>query len=75
MVAVPALTSFALRTSAAAAGPETVLYSFCAQGGTCRTDGNAPVAGLIMDKAGRLYSTASAGAFVDAPLGPARCMS
>jgi uncharacterized repeat protein (TIGR03803 family) len=45
-----------------AAGVERVLYSFCAKivGGFC-ADGAQPVAGVIMDKAGNLYGTTSAG--------------
>ncbi len=39
---------------------ETVLHSFCAQGGGC-TDGHTPIAALIMDGAGRLYGTTYAG--------------
>jgi uncharacterized repeat protein (TIGR03803 family) len=40
---------------------ETVLYSFCARGGTNCTDGLQPVAGLIIDKAGHLYGTTQGG--------------
>jgi uncharacterized repeat protein (TIGR03803 family) len=40
---------------------QTVLYSFCAQGGSACTDGEAPRAGLIMDPAGNLYGTTSFG--------------
>jgi uncharacterized repeat protein (TIGR03803 family) len=40
---------------------ETVLYSFCSQGGKSCTDGASPEAGLIIDKAGNFYSTASYG--------------
>jgi hypothetical protein len=36
---------------------ETVLYSFCAQGGAACTDGAGPFAGLIMDWSGNLYGT------------------
>jgi hypothetical protein len=39
---------------------ETVLYSFCAKGGTRCTDGADPVAGLCMDSAGRLFGTTAA---------------
>ena len=41
---------------------ETVLYSFCtdAQGSAC-LDGQAPYAGLLMDKSGNLYGTTAAG--------------
>ena len=41
---------------------ETVLYSFCAHvlGEKC-TDGDGPVAGLIMDVAGHLYGTTTYG--------------
>jgi len=38
-------------------GRETVLYSFCAEGGSKCTDGEEPVAGLIQDAAGNLYGT------------------
>jgi uncharacterized repeat protein (TIGR03803 family) len=40
---------------------ETVLYSFCAQGSVSCTDGALPETGLIIDKAGNLYSTTSQG--------------
>jgi uncharacterized repeat protein (TIGR03803 family) len=36
---------------------ETVLYSFCAEGGACDVTGAAPLSGLIIDKAGNLYGT------------------
>ena len=42
---------------------ETVLYSFCAQGGKNCTDGvnPRPKEGLMIDAAGRLYGTTYAG--------------
>ena len=52
--------------SSAAAYDETVLYSFCAQGGSggsgfnC-SDGDQPYAGLIMDASGNLYGTTFSG--------------
>jgi len=42
-------------------GTETVLYSFCALGGSACTDGTDPLAGLIMDPAGNLYGAAELG--------------
>lgn len=41
-------------------GKETVLYSFCAQGGYC-ADGAEPYGGLIFDQKGNLYGTAITG--------------
>jgi uncharacterized repeat protein (TIGR03803 family) len=38
-------------------GKETVLYSFCAQGGNNCTDGDFPSAGLVFDQKGNLYGT------------------
>jgi len=38
-------------------GKETVLYSFCAQGGNNCTDGDAPYAGVAFDQKGNLYGT------------------
>jgi uncharacterized repeat protein (TIGR03803 family) len=40
-------------------GLEKVLYSFCSQRGC--SDGEAPVAGLLMDAAGKLYGTTDGG--------------
>jgi uncharacterized repeat protein (TIGR03803 family) len=40
---------------------ETVLYSFCAVGGSSCTDGAEPIAGLIEDTQGNLYGTTDAG--------------
>ena len=40
---------------------ETVLYSFCADGGGMCTDGGYPGAGLIEDSGGNFYGTASLG--------------
>jgi Bacterial Ig-like domain (group 3) len=42
-------------------GHETVLYSFCSDGGENCTDGLSPEAGLIEDAAGNLYSTTLGG--------------
>ena len=56
-----ALIAAILAPRSVAAGQETVLYSFCAQGGTNCTDGALPLAGLIMDRSGHLYGTTSAG--------------
>lgn len=40
-------------------GTETVLYTFCSK--TRCSDGRTPYAGLVMDKSGNLYGTASGG--------------
>lgn len=40
---------------------ETVLYDFCSQGGAKCTDGDEPVASLLMDNSGILYGTATRG--------------
>jgi hypothetical protein len=42
-------------------GQETVLYNFCSEGGANCTDGGGPLAGLIQDAAGNLYSTTLGG--------------
>ncbi len=55
-------TVFALTANAAKTKwTETVLYSFCAQGGDKCTDGAGPMAGLIMDASGHLYGTTAFG--------------
>jgi uncharacterized repeat protein (TIGR03803 family) len=38
-------------------GKETILYSFCAQGGRNCTDGSDPDAVLVFDQEGKLYGT------------------
>ena len=40
---------------------ETVLYSFCSQGGKSCTDGDGPLADLITDAVGNLYGTTAYG--------------
>jgi uncharacterized repeat protein (TIGR03803 family) len=42
-------------------GKETVLYSFCARGGSSCTDGRHPSAGLFFDQWGNLYGTTEYG--------------
>jgi uncharacterized repeat protein (TIGR03803 family) len=44
-----------------ATGHETVLYSFCSEGGQNCTDGQVPQAGVIRDGAGNLYGTTRIG--------------
>ncbi len=44
-----------------AEGQETVVHSFCAQGGFFCPDGSGPVAGLIFDQKGNLYGTTVGG--------------
>ncbi len=44
---------------------ESVLYSFCAQGGTTCTDGDEPSSGLIQDASGNLYGTTFDGGVYD----------
>ena len=43
-------------------GSLTTLYSFCSQGGTSCTDGEAPYAGLVQDTNGDFYGTTYGGA-------------
>jgi uncharacterized repeat protein (TIGR03803 family) len=40
---------------------ESVLYSFCSQGGTSCTDGDGPLGALIEDVSGNFYGTTAAG--------------
>jgi uncharacterized repeat protein (TIGR03803 family) len=49
---------------AGSAWSETVLYSFCSVGGAC-DDGSLPLAGLIADNQGSLYSTTEFGGSED----------
>jgi uncharacterized repeat protein (TIGR03803 family) len=53
-------TVFALAPNATG-WTETVLYSFCPQGGGICADGDAPEGGLVMDGAGKLYGTTAFG--------------
>ena len=50
-------TVFRLAPNGDGSYSETVLYSFCAQGGSGCTDGANPLAGLIEDASGNLYGT------------------
>lgn len=63
IAAVLMVASFAPGSGAAPAATETetLLYSFCAQGGTSCTDSKYPEGGLVMDAAGRLYGATRAG--------------
>jgi uncharacterized repeat protein (TIGR03803 family) len=42
------------------AGTETVLYTFCTQGGSNCTDGSAPNGSLLVDSTGNLFGTTTA---------------
>jgi uncharacterized repeat protein (TIGR03803 family) len=55
------LLVFGVLLGAAWAQTETVLYSFCAQGGNSCTDGDQPVAGVVFDQAGNVYGTTQYG--------------
>jgi uncharacterized repeat protein (TIGR03803 family) len=55
-----ACTSFSTVCTSYASTP-TLLYSFCAQGGSNCTDGAEPVAGLIADAKGDLFGTTDIG--------------
>jgi uncharacterized repeat protein (TIGR03803 family) len=46
-------------------GKETVLYSFCAQGGYSCTDGANPYFGAVLDQKGNLYGTTYGGGAYD----------
>jgi uncharacterized repeat protein (TIGR03803 family) len=50
-------TVFKLAPNGDGSYSQSVLYSFCAQGGTSCTDGANPLAGLIEDASGNLYGT------------------
>ena len=52
-------------------GKETVLYSFCAQGGC--TDGDEPDAGLVLDQKGNLYGTTVGGGIESGDCFPQGC--
>src|SRR5580700_11105019 len=61
---------FGLLLGAARAQTESVLYTFCAQGGESCTDGSNPQAGLVFDQKGNLYGTASSGGVSNICSGP-----
>jgi uncharacterized repeat protein (TIGR03803 family) len=52
---------FGVLLGAAWAQTESVLYSFCAQGGNRCTDGAIPFAGVVFDQAGNMYGTTEEG--------------
>jgi uncharacterized repeat protein (TIGR03803 family) len=54
-------TVFKLAPNGDGSYSQSVLYSFCAQGGTGCTDGASPLAGLIEDASGNLYGTTYGG--------------
>lgn len=53
-------TVFGLSPNGSGGWVESVLYSFCSDGGRCR-DGQNPSAGLTLDSAGNLYGTTADG--------------
>jgi uncharacterized repeat protein (TIGR03803 family) len=55
------LLVFGALLGVASAQKESVIYSFCAQGGYGCTDGNEPTAGLVLDQEGNLYGTTPSG--------------
>jgi hypothetical protein len=57
----PGGTVFELSPNGSGGWKETVLYSFCSEGGTSCTDGDGPYAGLIEDAQGNLYGTTDYG--------------
>ena len=58
-----------LLLGAARAQTETVLYSFCPQGGFSCTDGEGPVAGVVFDQNGNMYGTTKNGGSQNANCG------